>query len=341
MATIYKRGKFWWVSYKDRTGRRISKSTKLTDKTSANVIKKHYDTVEKSYSFTGTPLQHSIKFSDWFNEYMQLRENRLSEKTLINDKLAYNSLKSYLKNDKYLNDIKEGDVENWYNYLLKNNSVATANSYLRHIKSCFNTAVKKEYLIKSVCNIKHAKETINKITSLTQEEVKKLLSIMPIGWQNLVKVALFTGARAGEICRLKKKDVDLNQQTITIASTPNDPTKSKKFRVVPLPDHSISFFQQLINSHQKQNLLVNAKNEQWRVDWITHGFTRYAKKAGIDCTFHDLRRTYGAWLVMNGVDLVTIQENLGHSDISVTRNHYIHLMIDHKKEQVNKLPVIM
>lgn len=341
MATIYKRGKFWWISYKDRTGRRVQTSTKLSDKTSAMVIKKHYDTVEKSYALAGTPLQHAIRLSDWYNEYIRLRENRRAKKTIANDHFAYNSLKKYLQDDKYLTDIKENDIENWYNYLLKNNSVATANCYFRHVKACFNTAVKKEYLDKSACKIELAKETTTKIKSLSQEDVQKLLFVMPPAWKILIKVALYTGARAGEICRLKKQDVDLIQQTVTITSEPEHPTKSRKFRVVPIPEFSINFFKEIIELNKKDYLIINSKNGEWKVDRITHGFTKFCKSIGLHYTFHDLRRTYGAWLVMAGADLVTVQENLGHSDISVTMRHYVHLMMDHKKNQVDKLPQIM
>ncbi len=340
MATIYKRGKYYWVAYKDRTGRRVQKSTKLSDKTAATVIKKHYDAVEKSYQLLGTPLQQAIKFSDWFDEYMRLREYRRAKKTLSGDREAYKSLCEYLIDDRYLNDIMTSDVENWYTHLLTNKATGTANCRLRHIKTMFNMAVKKNYIHKSPCDIEKARETVNKVRSLTQSEVQILLGCMPAVWQDLIKVALYTGARAGELGRLKKKDIDLELQSITISSNPTNPTKSRKFRVIPLPQVSIDFFKKIIEQHKKEYLLLNNKGNPWQSDWITHGFPKYSKKSGVLCTFHDLRRTYGAWLVINGADLVTVQENLGHSDITITRNHYIHLMMDHKKAQVDKLPKI-
>ncbi len=110
MATIYKRGKYYWVSYKDRNGRRIQESTKLGDKAAAMCIKKHYDAVEKSYCLVGTPLQQAIKFSDWFGQYVRLRENRLAKKTLAADREAYKSLCAYLTKDKFLNEITTSDI---------------------------------------------------------------------------------------------------------------------------------------------------------------------------------------------------------------------------------------
>ena len=341
MATIYKRGKYYWVAYKDRNGRRIQESTKLTDQKAAMCIKRHYDAVEKSYSLMGTPLQRAIKYSDWFNEYIRLRERRRAKKTITNDRLAFKSLFEFLGRDKYLNEIDENDIEQWYNQLLKTKATATANCRLRHITTLFNSAVKKHYIDQSPSsNIDKARENKNKIRSLTHDEVQSLLKCMPDAWRNLSKVALYTGARESELCCLEKRDLDLSLQTITITSYPENPTKSKKFRVVPLPESSIDFFEEIFHLHKKKYLLLNRKGSQWKKDWISHGFAKYSKLSGVNCIFHDLRRTYGAWLIINGADLVTVQENLGHSDITVTRNHYIHLMMDHKKSQVDKLPKI-
>lgn len=41
---------------------------------------------------------------------------------------------------------------------------------------------------------------------------------------------------------------------------------------------------------------------------------------------------------MSGADLITVKENMGHSDISVTVRHYVHLVMDHKRAQVDRLP---
>ncbi|SLM27839.1 hypothetical protein MTBBW1_1150012 [Desulfamplus magnetovallimortis] len=342
MATIYKRGKFWWVAYKDRNGRRIQESTKLGDKAAAMCIKKHYDAVEKSYALTGTPLQRAIKFSDCFNEYINLRKLRRAHKTITNDKLAFKSFSDFMGNrDIFINEVSKDQIERWYNYLLKEKAAATANCRLRHLNTFFNTALKKQYIVTSpCCNIAKTRDNISKIRTLTREEVQTLLECMPETWQDLTKLALYTGVRASEVCRLEKKDIDFDLQAITVTSTPDNPTKSRKFRNVPLPAASIVFFQSLLKKYDGKMLLLNNKGNPWKKDWVAHGFKKYSVLSGVNCVFHDLRRTYGAWLIINGCDLVTVQENLGHSDITVTRNHYIHLMMDYKKSQVDKLPEI-
>jgi site-specific recombinase XerD len=68
-----------------------------------------------------------------------------------------------------------------------------------------------------------------------------------------------------------------------------------------------------------------------------HTFTRLAEKVGIrDVRFHDLRHTFASHLVMNGVDLVTIQKELGHGSINMTLR-YSHLAPAHNAKAVRVL----
>ena len=61
------------------------------------------------------------------------------------------------------------------------------------------------------------------------------------------------------------------------------------------------------------------------------------KRAEIDnVRFHDLRHTYASHLIMNGVDVKTVSELLGHSDIKMTMR-YVHLSPDHKARAVKIL----
>jgi integrase len=338
MATIYKRGKYYWVAYRDRNGRRVQKSTKQTDGKAAAVIKRHYDAVEKSYHLTGTPLQKSISFAGYRHEYTQRRKGRVADSTLARERQALDSLPEPVKK-KRLPAITAGDIEIWYSGLIQSRSQATANCLYRHVKAFFNAAVQDEYLTKSPCQIRKVREAVPVIRILTRQEADDILNFLPEHMADAVRAALYTGARAGELCRIKKEDADTDQQTVTIHSTADNPTKSRKARVIPIPGSSAEFFRNLKSKNpQSPYLLNNAGGKPWKMQWLSKNFTRWMQKKGMECSFHDLRRTYGAWLVMAGADLITVQKNLGHSDISVTVKHYADIAMKHRKEQVDRLP---
>lgn len=110
---------------------------------------------------------------------------------------------------------------------------------------------------------------------------------------------------------------------------------------MPVPVATVDFFRNIQQTQANNDrLLLDNGGKYWTVDKVSKQFRKLVKKKNLDCTFHDLRRTYGAWLVMAGVDLVTVQLNLGHSDISVTVKHYAQVVESHRAEQVNLLPVL-
>ncbi|MFP4309852.1 MAG: tyrosine-type recombinase/integrase [Desulfococcaceae bacterium] len=341
MATIYKRGRIWWVAYKDRNGRRKQESTGLGDRKAAEALKRHYGALEKSYCLEGTPLQTPLRLSGWRKEYADRRSGRVAKKTLARDRNALDSLQAVV-GDPYLSDVGPADIERWYSAVLKTRTTATANCLYRHLKTFFSTAVKEKFIRETPCALRPVRETSRVIRVLSEAEAEKILSGLPPHWRNIAAAALYTGARAGELCRMEIADVDLSRPAVTIRSTPENPTKNRQSRVVPLPLGSVDFFSGLMEGRRPRSpLLVNASETAWNVMWLAKGFTKWMRRIGVSCSFHDLRRTYGAWLVMKGADLVTVQQNLGHSDISVTVKHYAHMVMNHRAEQVNRLPRLL
>lgn len=335
MATLYKRGNVWWIGYKENNQMKYI-STKQTDKENAKRLLKHYEAIEKADYLIGTPL-HRITLAQWRDKYLELRKTTISKATYHKDILAIKSLLTVFSETTQLENVK--DLRNWYVKYSENHAVASANSYFRHLKIFFNAAIKAGHIKDNPCkSIKPHRENESIGKTLNRQEINKILDYFndKPAWLNLIKTALYIGARSGELCRLTVKDIDLENRTVLIRSETNNPTKNHKTRIVPIPIAAIVFFKELVRN-KKDLLLLNSSNEQWQVDWISHGFKEHMDKLEISCTFHDLRKTYGAWLIMNGADLVTVKDNMGHSTITVTVKHYAHLLIEHRSAQTDKL----
>lgn len=140
-------------------------------------------------------------------------------------------------------------------------------------------------------------------------------------------LALNTGLRRGELTGLTWADVNLQSNYLTVRAVS---AKSEKTRHIPLNSEAQSVLRVYRRQHAGQGRLftVVSVSKAWR---------SLMEAAGIeDFRFHDLRHTFASNLVMAGVDLNTVRELMGHSDISMTLR-YAHLAPEHKAAAVEVL----
>ncbi len=149
----------------------------------------------------------------------------------------------------------------------------------------------------------------------------------------MVLLTVNTGLRRGEVLQLKWSDVDLLQRKLMIRG---DNAKSGKTRYVPLNDEALSTLQRWQPSAEAMGWVFPAHDGD-RMMSIKTSWKRVLKRAAIrDFRWHDLRHHFASRLVMKGVDLNTVRELLGHSDLSMTLR-YAHLSPEHKADAVAKL----
>ena len=78
---------------------------------------------------------------------------------------------------------------------------------------------------------------------------------------------------------------------------------------------------------------TNARNLQ-------RDFSKILKRAGVEnCSLHTLRHTFGSMLVRKGVQLVVVSRMMGHSNIQITINRYIHILQEQQAEGIELLDV--
>ena len=178
--------------------------------------------------------------------------------------------------------------------------------------------------------MKFLKEENHKLRFLEKEEIIKLIQCATGLHKPLITVAVFTGVRRGELLGLKWRDLDFNQGLIHLLVT-----KNGKQREVPM-NEQVRQALLSIRKHPKCPYVFVKRNGEPLKD-VRRGFTAALKGAGIkDFRFHDLRHTFASQLAMSGVDLNTIRELLGHSDLKTTLI-YAHLSKDHKLRAVKLL----
>lgn len=166
--------------------------------------------------------------------------------------------------------------------------------------------------------------------TLSLEEVERLIqtpdtkTILGIRDRALLEVMYATGLRVSEVINLRLSDVHLNMALLQTIG------KGEKERIVPLGDLAIDWIERyldearplLVGKHPDETaLFVNHHGKKLSRQGVWKNLKQIVREAGIfkTVTPHTLRHSFATHLLENGADLRTVQELLGHADISTTQ----------------------
>ena len=153
---------------------------------------------------------------------------------------------------------------------------------------------------------------------LTPAQVQKLAEHCPEGVQAAIWIALYTGARRGEILAMKPEDVSKNTLTIHARNT-----KTLRSRVIPIVKPLRPWLKHLPLPYKS-------------FEGLKTGFQRGRKAADMEhVNFHDLRHSCASILVASGADLYTVSKILGHASITTTQR-YSHLQVKQQRTALVK-----
>ena len=167
---------------------------------------------------------------------------------------------------------------------------------------------------------------------------------------------IYTGLRIGELMALTWEDIDFKNKTLNVNKSRakgkidgkttlyiKDPKSESGTRIIPLSDRAIYALQKIkeysteLKLNSDNNLIVANTSSESN---ITRTVKSMLFRAGCEtekCGLHALRHTFGSLLLEKGVDLKTISYLLGHSDITVTANIYLHIT---REKAINSIEVL-
>ncbi|SDD36972.1 site-specific tyrosine recombinase XerD [Sporomusa acidovorans] len=273
--------------------------------------------------------------------------------------LAQNTLESYgrdlrqfhtfLQNSQ-LDFIRNSNRETILSYLnnlqMKGRAVSTISRNLAAIKSFYQYLVRERHIDKDpAVNLESPKLEKKLPKILTIAEVEELLkqpnSLQPTGLRDKAMLELLyaTGIRVSELINLNISDVNLDMGYIKCYG------KGAKERIVPLGSIAAKCVQEYINkgrsklvrTYEEPSLFVNHHGNRLTRQGFWKIIKKYAMEANItkEITPHTLRHSFATHLLENGADLRSVQEMLGHADISTTQI-YTHVTKNHLKEVYDK-----
>jgi integrase len=169
---------------------------------------------------------------------------------------------------------------------------------------------------------------------ITVAEAQRLLNVCEPEFRNLVRAALLTGCRYGELCRLVVADFNPDAGTLAILRS-----KSGKSRHVVLTEEGAAFFAAMCVGRAGDAVLLPKRNgKSWGPSHQIPLMVQACARAKITpaVTFHGLRHTFASLTVMAGAPLVVVAEALGHADVKMVVKHYSHLSKTYVADEIRR-----
>lgn len=264
---------------------------------------------------------------------------RTSDNTEMSYKRDLNKLNKYLekRNIREMNQVTREDLCAYILYLEENHfAAATISRNIASIKAFYHFLTKEGMVSEDISDALKAPKIEKKMPEiLSMEQVVRLLeqpdgdSPKEIRDKAMLELLYATGIRVTELISLKISDVNLQMGFLVCRD-------GNRERVIPFGNEArnalLRYFEgardAMVEDRNSDILFVNCSGQPMSRQGFWKLIKFYAKKAGIeeDITPHTLRHSFAAHLVENGADLRSVQEMLGHSDISTTqiyanRNH--------------------
>jgi integrase len=282
--------------------------------------------------------KRKITFEKLKEKYCELQKGERSFE--VSKKYFVNAVSGFLK-DKRLFQITPWDIEQFKKQRKetpvrggKIRSDVSVNRELEVLRHMLNKAVEWGMLDENPFTRFRDpiffEERNDRVRFLEEDEIKRLLDVSPPYLANLIKGAIFTGLRKGDLFNLKWSDVNLERGFLNY----REQKKRDKLGFKYLNGDMIGLLMEIPKG--ESDYIFSGPDGKPLKD-IKRSFHTALKKAGIkDFHWHDLRHTSASHLLMRGASMKAVQEHLGHTTIAMTQR-YSHLSRDFQKEEVNRL----
>lgn len=320
------------ILYYDNDGKRHWKTLKGANKKDAERVLN-----EITYkAYRGEYFDKEIGFSDLTTKWLESRRPEVKPSTIE----FYENISKHLKSNFKHKDAKKVDTESVEAYIsekLKRLAPSTVGYHLGMLRSIFDKAMQWKYVNSNPTRgLKKPRLEHKEIEILNELELKKLINLSKDQTKLLITTALYTGMRAGELMALRWEEIDLVEGTIRVTrncvrgiiGTPKSRGSKRTIVIPPL------LVDELAKAKNDKSELVFTNGNGKYLDWnnfYKREFLRLLKEAGIPkVKFHSLRHSYASTLLSSGMDLKFVQEQLGHTNLTMTLDTYSHLLPSRK-----------
>jgi integrase len=350
----------FYLLYTGDNGKRKQKSLGHAD---ARKAERERATLERELRM-GISVSAPMRLSKFLDDSLSRTQGQVRQSTLYQTK---NAMDSFIE---AIGDIGYGRVrheqgEQFIQACLdRGNTPGTVAKKLRHLKRLFNLAVYRGQLDENpMQHVKPPRSPLRKVRILSNDECGRLVKVAkeyyglrssrkrayPVEWELLIRVALCTGMRRGELLNATWQDADFEKETIEVA--PKRETqetwewhiKDTDRRTLPLTSEIVDFLADhqtrqperypyiFVPSARYDYVQKLRRQEKWSIQDGIHPLNNFdrqyrtiLRKARIDkAEFHDLRRTCITNWFANGLREYEVMRMAGHASFETTHRFYL------------------
>jgi integrase len=323
---LYQRGRIWYADYY-ANGARFQESTGKANRREA----------EKHLALRISEVQRGVfvkpvnitlpEFSDRYIEHAKAHKRSWKR-----DVQMLGHLRGFFGNAK-LREITPSRVEEYQQARMKDVAPATVNREMAVLKHGYFLAERwgLHQGTNPVRLVKFLPENNLKFHTLSEDDERVLLFASPPYLREMILFALNTGLRTSDIFNLQWVEVDIEQQRLKKIVKKSDRPLS-----LPLNDRAFAIIEARQAIKHGPYVFYNPMTGD-RFKDVKGALAAAAKRARVGkITWHMFRHTFASRLTRDGVDIVTVKELLGHSNITTTMR-YAHSNDDAKRRAVQRL----
>jgi integrase len=369
------RSPYWYAVYRDETGRRLKKTTKLTSKSKAlemaHVLQKAAKearqqrlTEARARDLLSEILQgvngeglRTFTLAEWLNHFVKQKQKSRADKTALRHEQVMNECVAFLGSRARLNiaTITSKDIADWRDSRESRGlSPATLNGDITVLSAAFNAALRQGHIsvnpclaiepVKDKAGVRKGTFTLGQITALGKTASGD--------WRGLILTAFYTGQRLGDCANLRWDQIDLASKIIRF-----QPGKTGGEIIMPLNPVLADYLGRLAKSKADETFVFPSLAQR-NISPLSKYFKKIMQRAGIEqrvirerkaesggrcvnaLTFHSLRHTFNSILANAGIPEETRMALTGHTSREMNQR-YTHRELAIYREAVSVLPRII
>ena len=276
---------------------------------------------------------NDITLKEILDRFMENKKGTVEKSSLKSYRVWYNYLRPLYS--KRMKDIRTFELQNFINSLshLSTGSLKLVKSFIRML---FKDAMEMDIINKDYSEYiklpKYKKVIERKI--FTEEEIALLWdNIKILDYADAILILIYTGMRINELLKLKKKNVNLENNTITGGSK----TDAGKNRIIPIHPKILPLITKRM-ANKTDYLIPNKKESGAYIynNFRQNEFVKIMKQLGIEHTVHDTRHTFATMISDVSDNENAITGIIGHTNINMTKK-YTHTNIEKMRKEMEKI----